>query len=137
MTDARLQQLTDGDITPSHDFRNGQSKCIAFSILHASRNQLPALGAMAKRCSRPMPGWMFGWLPAPRLKTGVGFADIVQEDQHGQSLQVRRIKGSTRRIFQRSPNSLTLSQRKKTSCHIGHVVQQGMHACQLFRLVSR
>ena len=73
----------------------------------------------------------------PRLKTSIRFADVMQKDQHSESLQICVVKVSAGRALQRTSNCGTFSQGQKACCNVGHVVQQRMRACQLSRFVAR
>ena len=52
----------------------------------------------------------------------------MEKDQNSEALQIHRIKVAAGCALQRSPDSSAISQCQKTSCDIGHMIQQGMNA---------
>ena len=83
---------------------------------------------MAIRVGGPSTGRAFGQLPIPRLKPGIGFADVVQKDQCGKSLHIDSVQLFACRVLQRATHTGAVQQRDKTVRHIGHVVQQRVDA---------
>jgi hypothetical protein len=106
-------------------------------VRHAPGNQFAALGAMPKRIRWPKHWRPLGQLPSSRLESCIGFANIVQKDQHSQSLQICLVERSASRKLHGSSDTSTFNQSQKARGDIGHVVKQWVLASQLSRFASR
>jgi hypothetical protein len=67
-----------------------------------------------------------GSQPTTRLKTRIGFANIVQESEHRKARDISVVEVALRRGLHGTTDRGTSRQGGKTSGHIEHVIDQGM-----------